>query len=223
MRFVIGEVIPLALVVALSPINVIPSILLLFSERPGRNASLFLAGFMGGVGSALIALTVLADLIGFDPGSGHSSWAAWLRIFLGAYLLVAAVRKFRSRPRAGEDGTMPAWMDGVTEYSGTRSLGLGVGLGAGNPKNLAVGLAAAVAITGAGLPGAQQVAVIAVYVAIAMLGVVAPLVAMLVLGSRATEVLDGWKIWLRQSNATIMSVLFLVFGVVLLSQGFGSV
>ena len=40
MRAVIGEILPLALVVTLSPLNIIPSILLLFSERPVRTASM---------------------------------------------------------------------------------------------------------------------------------------------------------------------------------------
>ena len=43
--------------------------------------------------------------------------------------------------------------------------------------------------------------------------------AMLVLGDRSAEVLDGWKIWLRHNNPTVMAVLFFVFGVVLIGQG----
>ncbi len=42
---------------------------------------------------------------------------------------------------------------------------------------------------------------------------------MLVPGDRAPEVLEGWKIWLRQNNATVMSVLLVAFGVVLIGQG----
>jgi hypothetical protein len=40
----------------------------------------------------------------------------------------------------------------------------------------------------------------------------------LVLGERATEKLDGWKIWLTENNATVMFVLLLVFGVILIAE-----
>jgi hypothetical protein len=41
----------------------------------------------------------------------------------------------------------------------------------------------------------------------------------LVPGARAQEVLEGWKTWLGRNNAVVMTVLFLVFGVVLVGQG----
>jgi hypothetical protein len=43
------------------------------------------------------------------------------------------------------------------------------------------------------------------------------------LGDRSPRVLDGWKSWLAQNNATVMSVLFLIFGVVLVGQGIEAV
>ena len=91
-------------------------------------------------------------------------------------------------------------------------------LGASNPKNLVVGLAAAVVLASAGLPASQQLIAGGIYVLVAVLGVATPIVAMLVLGERSGEVLEGWKLWLRQNNATVMSVLFFIFGVILISQ-----
>ena len=38
---------------------------------------------------------------------------------------------------------------------------------------------------------------------------------------RAEPLLDGWKTWLSANNATVMIVLFLVFGVVLIGKGIG--
>jgi hypothetical protein len=35
-------------------------------------------------------------------------------------------------------------------------------------------------------------------------------------------VLGGWETWLRRNSATVMSVLFLVFGVVLIGQAIGN-
>jgi hypothetical protein len=39
------------------------------------------------------------------------------------------------------------------------------------------------------------------------------------MGDKAAPVLGGWKTWLAANNATVMMVLFLVFGVTLIGKG----
>jgi threonine/homoserine/homoserine lactone efflux protein len=206
-------------VVTVSPLNIIPAILLLFTSRPLATATSFLAGFVLGVGVVLGVLVTVAGVIDLSSSSGHGRWGAVLKLVLGAYLLVAAVRKFRGRPRAGAPGSMPGWMDGLAGSTPSRAFGTGAVLGAVNPKNVVVAAAAAATIASGGLPSGEEVAVVAVYVAIAVLGVAAPILATVFLGDRAPEVLHGWNEWLRQNNASVMSVLCLVFGVVLIGQG----
>jgi threonine/homoserine/homoserine lactone efflux protein len=218
-KVVVGEILPLALVVTISPINVIPVILLLFTKRPLVNASFFFVGFVAGVAAILVALVALAEAVDLSPGSGHSTWVAVLKLALGAYLLVAAVRKFRGRPQADAEGAMPKWMDGIAEFQPGRSLGTGLALGSVNPKNVVVGFAAAATIASEAGSRGQQIGAIAIYVLVAVLGVAAPILVTAFLGDRAPKVLDGWKVWLTQNNATVMSVLFLIFGVVLIGQG----
>ena len=218
MKVVIGEILPLALVVTISPINVIPVILLLFTERPLVNASCFLVGFIAGVAVVLVAFVAIAEAVDLSPGSGHSTWVAVVKLVLGAYLLVAAVRKFRGRPQDGE-GAMPKWMDGISGFGPGRSLGAGLALGSVNPKNVVVGVAAAATIASAAGSRGQQIGAVTIYVLVAVLGVAAPILVTAFLGDRSPKVLDGWKVWLTQNNATVMSVLFLIFGVVLIGQG----
>jgi threonine/homoserine/homoserine lactone efflux protein len=222
-KVVVGEILPLALVVTISPINVIPVILLLFTKRPLATSVCFLAGFIVGLTAVLAGGVVIAEAVNLSPTSDHSTWSAVLKLGLGVYLVVAAIRKFTSRPRSSEEASMPKWMEGMTTYTPARSLGVGAGLGAGNPKNVVVGLAAAATIASAELSSGQQIGAIAIYVLIAVLGVAAPIVATVILGDRSHEVLAGWKSWLDQNSATVMSVLFLIFGVVLIGQGIGGV
>jgi Sap, sulfolipid-1-addressing protein len=219
LKVVIGEILPLALVVTISPLNIIPAILLLFTSKPLLNALSFLAGFVGGVAVVLGLLISIGGAVNLSTDSSHSTWAGILKLGLGVYLLFAAVKKFRGRPRAGGVGSLPKWMDGIAGYSSTKAIGAGAALGALNPKNLVVGLASAAAISEGGLSTTQQVVAGAVYLVVAVLGVEAPIVVMLSLGDRAHEVLEGWNAWLRQNNATVMSVLFVVFGAVLIGQG----
>ncbi len=223
MKAVVGDILPLAIAVTVSPVPIIAEILLLFTRKPVANGLAYVVGFVVGVAAVLGILVAVAGAMDLSPGSASSSGAAMLQLVLGALLLVAAARRFRGRPKPGEAASMPAWMDGIAGFAPGKSLGVGVVVGALNPKNIAVGLAAAVAIASASLSTGQAVGAVAVYVVVAVLGVAAPLVVLVVLGDRAQTILDGWKAWLGQNNATVMAVLFLVFGVVLIGKGIAGV
>jgi len=215
---VAGEVLPLALVVTLSPLNVLPVILLLFTKKPLLSASCFLAGFIIGVAAVLTAGVLIADAVDLSGSSSDATWVAVVKLVLGLYLLVAAARKYRGRPRRGEEEQMPRRMEAIAGFSPGKSLDAGLLLGALNPKNLVVGLAAAATIAHGALTRGQQIAVIAAYVVVAALGVAGPIVVTLVLGERSHEVLDRWKSWLGRNSATVMAALFALFGVVLIGQ-----
>jgi len=221
-RQVIGDVLPFAVVVMVSPVNIIAAILLLFSKRPRLNASCYLVGFVLGLTLVVGGLTVLANAIGLDPGSDRSRGASALLLALGATLIVVAVRKFRGKPDPDEPASLPGWMDGIAGFSARRSFAIGAAIGAGNPKNIAVALGTAVAVSLAGLIATQQVVVLVTYIFLASLGVAAPIVTMLVLGDRADAVLDGWKAWLTRNNATMMAVIYLFFGVFLIGKNLGA-
>ena len=223
MRQAIGEILPFAVIVMVSPINIVASILLLFSKRPLLNASCYFAGFLVGVAAVLTGLTLLAGAISLDPGSDRSRGAALLLLVLGAALVVVAIQKFRHRPGPDDEPSLPAWMDGIAGFGAGRSLAVGAGIGAGNPKNIAVALGAAVVISSSGLPGAQQAVVIAVYVVLASLGVGAPIVAVIALGDRSTAVLESWRAWLNRNNAAMLAVIYLLLGVLLIGNNLGTV
>ncbi len=223
MRQAIGEILAFAVIVMVSPINIVAAILLLFSKRPLLNATSYLVGFLVGVAAVLTGLTLLAGAISLDPGSDRSRGAAILLLVLGAALIVVAVQKFRHRPGPDDEPSLPKWMDGIAGFGAGRSLAVGFGIGAGNPKNIAVALAAAVVISTSGIPGAQQAVVIAVYVVLACLGVAAPIVTVLALGDRSTAVLEGWRAWLNRNNAAMLAVIYLLLGVLLIGNNLGTV
>ena len=220
MRTVLGEILPLAIVVTVSPINIVASILLLFSRRAILNASCYLAGFVVGVAAVIAVLTAIAGAVHLSTDGQRSRVVSGLLLLLGIWLLVQAVHKFRSRPAEGDAVETPAWMEGITGFGPGKSLGIGLTVGAANPKNIAVALASAVVIATAGLGTGQAIAVIVVYTVVASLGVAAPIVAILVLGDRGDEVVTGWQTWLERNTAAMMAVIYLVFGVILIGKGF---
>jgi threonine/homoserine/homoserine lactone efflux protein len=223
MRTVLGEILPLVIVVAVSPINIVASILLLFSKRPIANASSYLIGFLLGVAAVLSGLTALADAIGLEPDSNRSRGASALLLALGVGLLVVAVRKFAHLPGPDHQLDSPKWMTGIADFGGGRSFLVGVLVGALNPKNIAVAVASGVVIATGELPVAQQIWVIAIYACIVSLGVAAPIVAAAVLGDRSEGVLTGWREWLDRNNGTVMAVIYLFFGVILLGKGIAGI
>ena len=83
-----------------------------------------------------------------------------------------------------------------------------------NPKNLLLAVAGAVAIAGAGITTSQEVVAWIVFVAIAIasVGVGAPVVIYFAMGARAQQVLYRLKSWMVHNNAAIMAVLLLVIG-----------
>jgi threonine/homoserine/homoserine lactone efflux protein len=222
-RAVIGEILPLVVVVAVSPINIVAAILLLFSKRPILNASSYLVGFMLGVAAALSAITVVADAIGLDPDSNRSRGASILLLVLGLLLLFIAVRTIAHRPDPDAEPETPKWMAGVSDFSSGKSFLAGLSIGALNPKNIAVAVASGVILATAELPAAQQIGVIVIYTVIVALGVATPIVTAVALGDRSEKVLTAWKQWLDRNNGTVMAVIYLFFGVILVGKGIAGI
>ena len=70
-----------------------------------------------------------------------------------------------------------------------------------------------------GLSTTDAVVAIAVFVVIASLTIVVPVLYALLGGEHATATLESAKAWLSAHNAAVMAVLFLVFGVDLIAKG----
>lgn len=212
----IGQILSNAIGVAISPVPVIALILMLFSRAAARNSLSFLLGWLIGLtGVAVVVLAIGAD----SSDGGESDLAAVVKVLIGALFVVLGIRQWTNRPGEGEDAPMPAWMASIDEFSAVKAFGVGLVLTAANPKNLGLTIAAAATISAAELSGGEQAVTVAVYVLIASVTVVVPVVAYLVAGERAAPVLDSMKRWLTANNATVMGVLFIVLGAKVLGDG----
>jgi hypothetical protein len=212
----IGQILPFAVGVAISPIPIVALILMLFSASATRNSIAFMLGWI--LGLALVGAIVLAFGLDSDSG-GESDTSATIKLVLGLLLLVAAVRQFRSRPKAGEEPATPAWMEAIDSFTPNRAFGVGMLLSAANPKNLALTVGAAATISSAGLDSTDEYVTLAVYVLIASVTIIAPVALYLILGERAGRPLSEAKGWLLANNHTVMFVLLLVFGFKLIGDG----
>lgn len=222
MGAVIGEILPLAVGIAISPIPIIAAILMLLSPKAKSTSVGFLLGWVAGILIAVTLFTVLSGLLsGADPEASQPV-AGVVKIVLGAGLLLLAVRQWRSRPAPDAEPPMPKWMTAIDTMTVGRGLLLGFLLSAVNPKNLLMAVAAGVAIGTGGLDAAGDTLTIIVFTIIAAISVAAPVIAYLVASARMAGPLESMRAWLVHNNATVMAVLLLVIGVVLIGKGIAS-
>lgn len=222
---VIGELLPLAIGVAISPVPIIAVILMLFAPHAAGASTGFLLGWVAGIVLVVTVVLLLANTIDVGSIENPSSTVSWVKLVLGVALIVMSVRQWRHRSRpgqqAGDQPHTPKWMTAIDSVTAGRATGLGVLLSAVNPKNLLLCVAAGTAIATGNLSLAQDVLAVAVFTVIAAATVAVPVVGYAVGADRMRGPLERGKSWLETHNAAVMSVLLLVLGAVLLGKGLG--
>lgn len=240
---VVGYILPFALAVSLSPFPMIAIVLLLLSPHAMMSSVLFVLGWVLGVAGVVTVLTVLAKTIETESAAADTPnpIAGVLRIVLGLLLLVLAYRKLRTWLKqtkserssgggdevagAGENAAAsapPAWMSTMTSMVPSRAFTTGLLFAAANPKNLIVGAAAALIIGTAGLNVPEIVGAIALYTLLASFTVLIPVIGFAFFAERMTPVLAAGRDWLVRNNNVIMTLLFVVFGYLLIGEGLSS-
>jgi hypothetical protein len=145
----VRELIPLALVVALSPFSIVPAVLLvLHAGRPRATGLAFLFGWLAGLAAPTAVFIQLPRLLGgFDQEP--RVWTAWARIGIGLLLVVFGALRWVTRHRATRS---PACLDGSSRIAPITAGVIGIGLPLMNPKVLFANGAAGLVIgsTGAG-------------------------------------------------------------------------
>ena len=222
MTGVIGDILPLAVGVAISPIPIIAAILMLLSPKAKGTSVGFLIGWLLGIVVAVTVFTLLSSIVPEQDADASKPVSGWIKIILGVLLVLLAARQWRSRPKPGEEPPLPKWMAAIDEMNAGRGLLLGFVLAAVNPKNLLLGAAAGVSIGTGGLTVGESAIAITVFTLIAASSVAVPVIAYLVASARMAGPLEALRGWLVHNNATVMAVLLLVIGVAVIGKGIGS-
>ncbi|AQA20818.1 hypothetical protein BTZ20_2203 [Rhodococcus sp. MTM3W5.2] len=217
----IGDILPLALGVAISPIPIIAAILMLLTPKAGSTATAFTAGWILGIALGYAVIVTIASVVGLDSSSGGNATTATIKIILGVALLGLALKQWRGRPAPGAEPTMPAWLAAIDKVTPGKALGLGFALSAVNPKNLLMIVGAAVAVANLGVSGVTLVVTGVVFTILAASTVAVPVIAYFVAKEKATVWLQNLKSWLTANNAAVMATLLLVIGVVMIGKGLG--
>ncbi len=205
----IGATLGYAVGIAVSPIPIAAVILMLFSGRARSNSLSFMVAWVMGI-AAVTTVAMLVPGLSSDD-SQPSDTTGWIKLVLGLLLAAMAVRQWRGRPGPGDEPAMPGWMESIDSLKPGAAFGLGLLLSAVNPKNLLLAVAAGATIGSFDLTGGTAAGAAAVFVVIAALTVVVPVLSYLLAGDRLEATLDRTKDWLIANNSVVMAVLFLVF------------
>jgi threonine/homoserine/homoserine lactone efflux protein len=212
---------PSAAAVALSPFPIIAVVVVLSAPRARRNGVAFAAGWLAGL-TALTAVVVM--VVGVAASEGEGSLAvAWVRVLVGAALLVLAVKKWRSRPAPGEEPEVPRWMASLDDLSARRSVGIGLALAGANPKNIALTAAAVASVGDPGWSDGERLLVVITYVALASVTVVGAVLAHLVAGERVGAALSALKAFMLRHNTFILVAVLVLLGVMIGGEGLRTV
>jgi hypothetical protein len=205
----------LGLVIALSPITVIPAVLVLQAPRPRPTGLAFLGGWVLGL-AALTALAVGASglLGGLDKAPPR--WASWLRVVLGSGLILYGIYQWLTRHRHTES---PAWMRSFATITPVRAALTAVALVVIRPDVLLICVPAGLAIGGGGLGVTGDWIAAAIFVAIAASSVAIPILAYAAAGHRLDDTLARVKDWMDKNNAALMAAILVAVGALVLYHG----
>jgi heme/copper-type cytochrome/quinol oxidase subunit 3 len=214
----IGNTLPMAIGVAISPVPIIAIVLMLGTPRARANGPAFAVGWLAGL-SIIGAITLVSASGNATSGTGEpATWANVLKLVFGVLFVLIAARTWHGRPKPGEEAAMPKWMQAIDTFTAPKSLGMGALLSGLNPKNLALTIAAATAIAQTGISGGQEAVALAVFIILGSMTILAPVAVYFLMGAKAKEILDGLKEFMGAHNAAIMTVLLLVLGAKLIGD-----
>lgn len=212
----LGDLLPYAVPVALSPLPIIAVLVLILAPTGTRGG----IGFLVGRVATLAVLTlIVAALAGRVAGPAEPvARGAGMRILLGGMMMLGAAVLWWRTPGGGEAAALPGWMRAIEGAGPARAVRLGLVLTVLNLKELALVVGAGMIAGGAVSLGGQAVAA-AIFAAVAGLGVALPVVWTMAAGDRARARLGAGRDWLVQNQAIVMAAVLLVLGAMLVGSG----
>jgi threonine/homoserine/homoserine lactone efflux protein len=208
-----SDLLPLALVVAASPFQIIVAVLLLFTPRARATSTTFLVGWALPIAALTTVFLLLADVL--EASDYTPRWVNWARIALGLVLLALGIRKWLTRRKK----SVPGWLQSIESADPTRAFRFAVTLAVLNPKVLLMAAAAGFSIGAQGLSAFGQATSVAVFTVVAASSVLLPVVLFLVMGDAILGPMRVAKDWLLTNNAILLSVVLVVIGAVVLTEG----
>jgi hypothetical protein len=213
----LGELLPIAVAVAVSSVPITATILMLLSPKRNRLAIPFLIGWLVGMVGVVVVAVVGASALPISSLRAPQKAIGYAQIIVGLAVLVVAVMAWRRAARGPAD-KQNGWLSRVDRMGPAAALGLAFALNL-RPKGLLLGAAAGLSVAGASLEVTEAVIVVAIYVGLASSTVIVPIVATLVAPARMQPRLVLARDWLSHNSTYITVVVLVMVGFVILGAG----
>ena len=210
------ELIPLGLIIAISPLSIIPGILVLGTPRPRPTSVAFLIGWVLGIAVITGAFVGGAD-VSNDGLDSKPTWAPYVRIALGLALIAFGIYRWLGRNRAAHN---PKWMTAMSSMGPGRAFITAIVLTVANLKVFAMCAAAGVAIGTAALGRTGAWQAVLIFTALSASTVAIPVLGYLVAGKRLDAPLGRVKDWMERNHSALVAGILLFIGATLVYKGF---
>lgn len=215
----IGDVLPIAVAVAISPVAIITGVVLLLSEHGRGKAALFAIGWVVTLLIVTGVAVAITDVAEEDEPTATEHGVQVFTLVLGLFFLFLAVMSWRNRPAPGEPAKEAKLLARVTAMSGLAVLALGLIEGIAIVKNVPLSLGAGARIAEDTQRGASAWVVLVIYVLIASIGILLPLLIAAVGGHRLDPALSNFRQWLEDNISPITIITLLVVGAYFVGKG----
>jgi hypothetical protein len=213
----LGQLLPLAVAVAVSSVPIMVTILILLSPKRNQVAIPFLIGWVVGMAVVVVLASVGASALPIRPVRAAQTSIGIAEIVVGVAVLIIAVLAWRRAARAPAE-SRSRWLDAVERMGPVTAIGLAIALNL-RPKGLLLGAAAGLAIAGSRLRGTDAVVVVLIYLALSCSTVMVPIILTLVAPARMQPRLVLARDWLEHNGGHITVVVLLMVGFVILGAG----
>jgi NAD/NADP transhydrogenase beta subunit len=216
----IGELLPLALAIAISSVPIMATILILLSPQRGHSAVPFLVGWTLGIATVVSICTLFAQLIPTARSPRRPETVIGItEIVVGLALVVIAIIAWR-RARRNPSTAMPKWLNAVSSFGPWAAFGVAFALNV-RPKGLLLAIAAGLALRAQNLSVAESAIAIAIYTLVGCSTVAVPIIVTLAAPERMAPRLLSAKEWLTRNNGVITALILVMVGVVIIGTGIG--
>lgn len=214
----VGQFLSHAVGVAISPLALVAVILILGVPRGRANALAFALGWLVAVAAVFGIVLIIGTAAGAHHHGAPATWVSWFRLILGILLGLMTVRQLKMVSRA-EEGLLPRRFRNLEQFTTGNSLALGAVLAVANPKNVMQIATGAVAVAANVERHGRQIGSAAIFLVLASLGVLVPLLIAVIGHRSAPATLERWKQWTIRNHYGIMAVLFALLATKSLGDG----
>lgn len=209
------RLIPPALMIALSPITVIPAMLVIHAPRPRPAGLAFLGGWLLGLSGLTVFFVATCDVLE-QLHNSPPAWVSWLRLLLGSAVIIFASWRWLTRHRRGE---RPVWMRPFVALTPVRAAVTAVALAPLRLEVLIMCAAAGLTIGTGGVGAVNGWLNGAVFVAVAGSTVAIPILAYVSAGDRLGQEFASLKSWMERHHAALEGVILVLVGLLLCYNG----